>query len=428
MISLNENIVFLSFIAFTIIGLLFKVISFYKRRNSPTITNLIKFQFLYFLCYYSFMIGLMFQGPYVYQRYIDCGMETKQISIIMSTFNIVSSFWGLLVGYFTTMIGHKKMIIFSAFFLGLHAVCRCIGGFKFFVASSFLMGISTASNKVVFEDWLMISLNNRNVPENFHATIQENSALLKLLITLFITPISSNVTKKYGSSGAFLTSSLLFFLSSMIILLFLPNVKKDEIKQKKIGYLQALNVISKSIIQSKELLCLLAGDFFYNVYLLLYTPKWVGIHQINKKEKLPLSQISSANSIALMVGAQIFSLFINKFSYKFTLFVNFGIYVISIYCIILFYNNKNFVFFFYMISSICDGGAGMFLRILRSRIYPKEVRSYILGFLRVPTSLTVSFILILLNNASILTILKTSSLFLTLTVLISFILFFMEKQ
>lgn len=428
MTSLRADFVMAAFAGCTAVGIAFKAVRVWRRRKETAGAKAGKFQLLYFLCNYAYMIGFMFQGPYVYQRYIDCGLAQKQISIVMSTYNIVSSCWGMFVGYLTNVCGHRLMIVVSAVLLGMHAVCRCIGGFGMFVAASVLMGIATASNKVVFEDWLMLAMSSREIPESLHAVIQENSALLKLVLTLLITPVSSMVTERFGSSGAFFVSAIMFFVGAVIIMLFLPNVKKNDVKKKRIGYGQALKMISKSVWQSKELMCLLAGDFFYSVYLLLYTPRWVGIHQVEKKEKLPLSQISSANTMALMIGAQFCGAFINRFSYKFTLFANFVIYVISLYCIILFYDDKNLVFLFYMISSICDGGSGTFLRILKSRIYPKDVRSYILGFLRVPTSLAVSFILIILNDASILTIIKVSSFFLTLTVVMTFLLFVMEKR
>jgi MFS family permease len=163
------------------------------------------------------MAGLTFQGPYVYQRYLDSGIEPAKISLIMSTFNIVSSFWGFLVGHAADRLGHKKLIIVSACLLSFHGTLRYIGGFSFFVLASAVMGISTASNKVVFEDWLMTELQSPDAPELSLVTVQENSALIRLLLTLALTPISAKLTREFGSNSAFAVSSLMFFTSAFII-------------------------------------------------------------------------------------------------------------------------------------------------------------------------------------------------------------------
>ena len=56
------------------------------------------------------------QGPYAYPRYLESGMQPEQINIIMSTFNIVSSIWGLFVGYALDFFGHKRLIIIQQYF------------------------------------------------------------------------------------------------------------------------------------------------------------------------------------------------------------------------------------------------------------------------------------------------------------------------
>ena len=153
MIALNHNLVLFVFLLTTAIGLAGK---FYKWCKRDTVSDklLTKLQIRYFICYFSFMSGFIFQGPYVHQRYHETGMTPDQINNIMSFFNIVSAFWGFFVGAFCELLGHKMLIILSAIMLGSHAVCRVIGGYKLFCLASILLGLSTASNRVVFEDFL----------------------------------------------------------------------------------------------------------------------------------------------------------------------------------------------------------------------------------------------------------------------------------
>lgn len=358
-----------------------------------------KFQWQYFICYFSFMNGLTFQGPYVYQRYIDSGLEPQQISVVMSTFNIVSAIWGFCVGYATELLGHKQLIIISAMFLSLHATFRYIGGFWYFVAASALMGISTASNKVVFEDWLMSQLRQPDAPKLAQATIQENTALIRLLITLVMTPVSSSVTKQFGSGSAFCISALMFFTSALIIAVFMNENRGAEVKVRKSGYLGALRSIFDRFRSSNVLRLMLLLDFAYNVFYLLYSPRWLAIHQIEKKERLPLSQMSSTSSVALMNGAQLFGIMLQYVSPQVSVIVEMFMYLLSILGIIIGYSNKNIVYLCYVFAAICDGGLGTSLRMLRGSIYPDDVRGYILGFIRIPTSLTVSFVLFLAKAA-----------------------------
>ncbi|OHS95093.1 major facilitator superfamily transporter [Tritrichomonas foetus] len=426
------------------------------------------FQFRYFLCYYTFMAGLNFQGPYVYKRYLDTGISQDEISVIMSTFNIVSSFWGLVIGYVQEMFGHKRLIILSAMLLSAHATFRFLGGFRNFVISSVLMGVSTASNRVVFEDWLMIMLQNPEAPKLAQATVQENSALIRLFSTLIMTPLSAKLTHHFGSASAFATSSVMFFASAAIMSVYLDDPKsstesskstnanssssndnkkaekvekiasdknenknenKTDIKKRqKMGYANALKSIYHSVRSSPELSILLLCDFAYNVFTLLYGPRWLAIHQITKKDTLPLSQMSSTNSVALMNGAQILGAVLQLFSTRLSLFYGFFMYVVCISAILIFFSNKNLVYTFYILSAMCDGGLGTIFRMLRSSIYPRDTRGYILGFLRVPTSLTVSLILMLFKGKDVRYFMFLCVVFLSLSTVLSFILYQKEKK
>lgn len=398
-------------------------------------------QFRYFLCYYTFMAGLTFQGPYVYQRYLDSGITQEQISIVMSTFNIVSSIWGFAVGYFTEILGHKKLIIISALVLSMHATLRFMGGFWCFVLSSALMGVSTASNRVVFEDWLMTVLQNPEAPDYAQATIQENSALIRLFSTLVFTPLSARLTHHFGSASAFAVSSLMFFTSAVIISIYLDdprllekNEKDDDrnsntSKKKKIGYVNALKSIFQNLRSSPELSILLITDFASSVFTLLYSPRWLAIHQITKKDKLPLSQMSTTNSVALTNGAQIIGALFHLFSSPRPMFfISFLLSLIFVSMILLFYSNKNIVFTVFILVAVCDGGNQTIFRMLRGNIYPRDVRGYILGFLRVPASLSVSLLLMAVKGKDVRYIISLCCGFLSLCVISSFLLYRREKK
>lgn len=388
------------------------------------------FQLRYFICYYTFMGGLTFQGPYVYQRYLDSGISQSEISIIMSTFNIVSSLWGFAVGYFTEILGHKKLIIISALILSMHATLRFMGGFWCFICSSALMGISTASNRVVFEDWLMTMLQSPEAPEFSQATVQENSSLIRLFSTLIMTPLSAKITHHFGSASAFAISSLMFFVSSLIISLYLDdpqtllnNKSTENNQKKKIGYLHALKSIFASIRTSSILTILLVIDFSYNVFTLLYSPRWLAIHQITKKDKLPLSQMSTTNSVALTNGAQIIGALLQAITTpQSSFFYSFLLSFVFISSILIFYYDKNIVFSLFILAAVSDGANQTIFRILRSNIYPRDVRGYILGFLRVPSSLSVSLILMLLKGRDVRYIMTACCGFLFICTLLSLVL------
>ena len=377
------------------------------------------------------MAGLTFQGPYIYKRYLDAGMTQNEISIIMSVFNIVSSFWGFFVGYFQEILGHKQLIIISALLLSIHATLRFIGGFRNFVLAAAVMGCSTSANRVVFEDWLMTVLQNSNAPPLAQATIQENSNLIRLFSTLIMTPLSANLVSNFGTSSAFIVSSLLFFTSATIISIFLEDTKQlgsDGKKREKIGYIQALKLIFNSIKSSKELVLLLLIDFSYGVFLLLYTPRWLAMHQITKKDSLPLSQMSSTNGVALMNGAQILGAILQYMSTRVSILLSTILYTLSILLIIFFFANKNIVYTFYIISALCDGGFNTVLRIAKLNVYPREIRGYILGFLKVPTSLCVSLTLMLLKGKDVIYILYACLSFLILCSISSIFFYKFEKQ
>lgn len=442
-ISLSPKYVTILFITLSFWCVFLKVRKWMHAEKS-TSKWLNSLQFRYFFCYYSFMAGLTFQGPYVYQRYLDSGITQEQISIVMSTFNIVSSIWGFAVGYFTEVLGHKKLIIISALVLSMHATLRFMGGFWCFVCSSALMGISTASNRVVFEDWLMTVLQSPEAPDFAQATIQENSALIRLFSTLIMTPLSAKLTHHFGSASAFAVSSVMFFTSAVIISIYLDdprlmekyekeenqnNATNNNNKKKKIGYFNALKSIFQSIRSSPELSILLIIDFASSVFTLLYSPRWLAIHQITKKDKLPLSQMSTTNSVALTNGAQIIGALLQLFSSPRPMFfVSFLLSFIFVALILVFYANKNLVFTVFIIVAICDGANQTIFRMLRGSVYPRDVRGYILGFLRVPTSFSVSLLLMMVKGKDVRYIISLCCGFLSICVILSFLLFRKEKK
>jgi MFS family permease len=133
-------------------------------------------------------------------------------------------------------------------------------------------------------------------------------------------------------------------------------------------------------------------DVCYNVFYLLYSPRWLSLHQLDKKEKLPLSQMSSTVSVALMNGAQIFGAILQVVAPKpaaasrKVLFAGFLAYASALGVMLLVFQNKNFVYAAYVFAAVCDGGLEPVLRMSRSSIYPRDLRGYILGLLRVPNS------------------------------------------
>jgi MFS family permease len=398
-VHLNSTFVFTVFMLSSIVAVSGKLISWFRREQTKS-AWLTQLQIRYFVSYYAFMSGLTFQGPYVYQRYLDSGLNSAQIGTIMSTFNIVSSLWGLFIGYAIDLLGHKRLIILSAMFLSIHASLRYAGGFWSFVVGAAVMGLSTASNKVVFEDWLMNELQAPGAPDQklSQAIVQENSALIRLISTLVMTPISAKVTHLFGSSAAFCISSLMVFTSIGIIQLCMQDWKPIDSAKPRQGYFQSIKAIVVAIRGSKELLLLLLVDFCYNIFFLIYSPRWLSIHQIDKKEKLPLSQIGNTNTIVLMSGAQIFSAVLAAFAAKTSVLIGFVVYLISVVGIYVFFPNKNCVYFFFVCSGIADGVIGTAMRVARGLIYPREIRGYILGLLRVPSSLCVSAVIFMLKG------------------------------
>jgi MFS family permease len=368
------------------------------------------------------MLGLTFQGPYVYQHYLDSHIDPSTITVIMSSFNVVSSIWGFAVGYVSDHLGHKKVIILSAFLLSIHATFRYIGGFWFFVMSSCVMGISTASNRVVFEDWLATQLQTPDAPELSYVTIQENSAVLRLFLTLASTPISTRVTDRFGTSGAFCVSALMFFTSALIISVFMNDTRQGEGRRKKMSYGESIRAVWEAVRGSRELVFMLLIDVSYNVFYLLYSPMWQSIHQIDNKEKLPRSEMSSTSSVAAVNGAQILGAVLQWFAPRSALFGGLLFYTFAVANILVVFSNKNSVYFSFILAAICDGGLETIFRLSRAAIYPREVRGYILGLLRVPNSFLVSGIRMMLRKYQVTAIIAMCSMFLALATLLAFVL------
>lgn len=221
MIKLDSTLVLSVFILMTLIGSISKLIKWYKVRQIKD-NYMIKLQSYYFICYFSFMAGFIFQGPYVHHRYHEVGMSFNQIDNIMSLYNIISAIWGFFIGYVCELIGHKKLIILSALLLSLSSFCRFWGTYFSFLAASVLMGISTVSNRVVFEDWLAEQLEKNNAPKESQAIIKENSSLINFCLNVLLGQISTFVTTRLGAKASFLGSTALFFSSSILIFFMMP--------------------------------------------------------------------------------------------------------------------------------------------------------------------------------------------------------------
>jgi MFS family permease len=394
------------------------------KAGSPWLTSL---QIRYFACYHSFMVGLTFQGPYVYQRYLDSGIEQPQIAIIMSTFNIVSSLWGFAVGHAAKRLGHKKLIVLSAAFLALHATLRWAGGFFQFVLAAAVMGVSTASNKVVFEDWLLSQLQSPEAPQLALVTVQENSALIRLILTVISTPVSAALTQKFGSGAAFAVSALMFFTSALVNTCYLADLTATT-KPQKAGYLQSLKAVYDAVKNSRELLIMMLIDIFYNVFYLLYSPRWLSLHQLDKNEKLPLSQMSTTSSVAPVNAAQLIGAILGmagqraEGAARHAMAVTFILYVAALGAILAVFPEKNWVYIAYICAALCDGALEPVLRLSRGSIYPKEVRGYILGLLRCPNSLIVSGILLHVRSKSVTVLLSVAIGFISCAAVLSVVL------
>jgi MFS family permease len=397
------------------------------RMAKATSAWLTSFQMRYFVCYFSFMFGLTFQGPYVYQRYLDSGLEQPQIAIIMSTFNIVSSLWGFVVGHATKRLGHKKLVVLSACLLGLHAILRWAGGYFQFILASAVMGVSTASNRVVFEDWLLTHLQSPDAPPLSLVTVQENSALIRLILTVISTPVSAWLTGRFGTGAAFAASALMF-LSSALINSFLLSDANATTKAQKVGYFQSLKVVYDAVKSSRELVIMMLIDIAYSVFYLLYSPRWLSLHQLDKNEKLPLSQMGTTSSVAPVNAAQLLSAVLGmagqraEGAARYAMAVTLLLYLASLGAILAVFPEKNFVYIAYICAALCDGGLEPVLRISRGSIYPRDVRGYILGLLRCPNSLIVSGILLLVRSRPVTVLLKVAIGFMSFATFLAIVL------
>ena len=424
MISLDHNLVLVIFLVTTTVGMVGK---FYKWCKRDTVSDklLTKLQIRYFVCYFSFMSGFIFQGPYVHQRYHETGMTPDQINNIMSCFNIVSAFWGFFVGSFCELLGHKRLIILSAIILGSHAVCRAIGGYKLFCLASILLGLSTASNRVVFEDFLADQIEEIGSPQGAQNIVKENSALLNLIISVATTPISQAISSQYGAKSAFIGAALLFFSSSIVILILMPKFSRT-IEHRKLGVLGGIQGIFSSM-RSFDFSIFIIIDFLYQFFGLLFNPRWTAFHKVERNEKIPLSQISSTYSMSFVNGAQILGIALHLFTVTGALFSSIFFFFTSAAAMYYFYDNKNILFISYVFASMCDGSVNSSMWTLRTQIYPGELRKHLLGILRVPVSFAVTFVLQLMKGKDNLPVLLLCcGVLLALTVL-SFILLIHKK-
>ena len=390
MISLNSNLVFAAFIATTVIGLSAKIYKWFGRKEHSD-QALTKLQIKYFICYFSFLAGFIFQGPYVHQRYHETGMTSDQINNIMSCFNIVSAFWGFFVGYFCELLGHKLLIIVSAINLCLHAVCRAVGGYYYFCIASILLGVSTASNKVVFEDWLADQIQELGNPKGAQAIVKENTAIINLVLNIAMTPVSQFISQKTGAKGAFVGAALLFLSSALIIFIMMPSFSKKT-ETKRLGYFGAMKGILRSF-GTFEFALFVVLDFLYQFNGLMYNPRWTAFHKVEKKEVIPLSQISSTCSMSLVNGAILCTMITAHLSTQVGLSLSLFGFLSSASVMYIFYANKNALFLAYIGAATADGSINSLMWTLRSQIYPSELRKHLMGILRVPVSFTVTFVL-----------------------------------
>lgn len=394
MIPLNADLVFYVFITTAAIGAVAKLYKWRKVSQSHD-SFMTRLQIKYFICYFSFLSGFIFQGPYVHHRYHEAGISNPQIDNIMSTFNVVSAIWGFFIGYICELFGHKNLIILSAILLGASAFCRYIGTYTSFLLASLLMGVSTASNRVVFEDWLAVQLEENKAPKESQAIIKENSALINFILNLVLAPVSTQITTKFGSKAAFLGSTILFGTSATIIFLSMPRFTRNV--DKNVGLFGAGKEIVKNL-KNFEYAIFLAIDFLSGMLLLLYNPRWTAFLKIDKNDKLPFSQISNTASISSMNGAQIFAAAITFVTSSAGLTGSFFSFSIAVSMMYMMYENKTMLFIAYVCAAMSDGAVNSGMWIHRTEIYPSNIRKHLMGVIRVPQSLIVTLILQLMKG------------------------------
>lgn len=382
-VSLNHDLVFCVFVVLSLLVLAIKTYKFCRvKTNNDQRIKLI--QRIYSICQVSFVSGFIFQGPYVYQMYQEKSLSSSQINNIMSVYNLTSAICSLFVGFLCEVMGHKGYILISAVILGMSSLCRYYGTYASFATASFLLGFGTASNRVVFEDWLTHQVKSNNISHDSIAAIRENNSFISLIVNTFFTSLSKEVSSSQGIGMVFLYSSLLFGVSFFMVLFLMNNT--SIVSTERMSFLNVFRKISKGA-RSYSFILLLLIDLLYQLVCLLYPVRWTSYHKVSKDETIPLSYISTTVSICSTIGAQIVTSCINKTSVETIITSSFIIYSILLINMKFLFYNKNVVFLIFCLTSIIDGVVSSCISIMRSFAYPDNVRKYLMGYIRVPVSL-----------------------------------------
>lgn len=377
------------------VGLAVKLLKIcFSQRSSPL--ELKKILIRYFLCYYAFSLGFSIQDPYVMQRYLDSNLTSAQISTILITFNLVSAFASLLTGYLLNTIKHRFTIMIAAVLLSCSSFLRTFSDFQSFVVAAALIGVAVPIYKVAFEDW-WIGEQSELQCDSANMIFSENNALINLVMTIIMTFTSSTITKKFGTFIAFKIASPLFLVSIVPIACFFKNRNPLRIE---ITLSESIAVLKRTLVNQPIIYFVFLLDLCYSCFLFICMPRLTQF-MITENIRPPHALVMGSYIVSNLNGAQLISEISNRMA--FTKWIIFGTFVVEIAILLMYFgfDNKITVFTGAVIIGFSDGMLQSMMLVLKQKFYPKEIRGYLMSFLRVPISLIACFIIWFAKNTDL---------------------------
>lgn len=395
MFEISSQIVNATFWIVAICALIIKLGKWIKI-STVSSQDFMKLQIKYFIVFFANQIPIMFTGPFVYQRYVDDGLNLSQIAQIKIVFNLSAAFLSFLAGPVLHAIGHRMVIITSMVCSFICCFLRYYGGVVNFYIGVILLGFSSPMNGVAFSDWFLLEESSIKDCEGSHFIFTENNAVIQLVLSIILTPIADLTHTKFGSEGIFFIAGIMFAIAVIpaAIILKAPSKKKED-KKDNVGYAQAIASIKES--KDSRLKPFLIVDCAYSLIPFIFSPNIVSFF---KGCDIPNASLSGSIVLAILIGAQFLGWFDSVYhtSYIITLYFFFD-FVLMILMVTQ-YDYKLLLYFYVFAFSFCDGGLQSLMLSYKKELYPAQYRGHIMGMVKVFSSILSSIILSIVKKVS----------------------------
>ena len=420
------------------------------------------FQRNYLAVYLLAVFADWLQGPYVYELYVYYGFDKGQISELFVCGFGSSMVMGTFVGGLADKVGRKKMCILYSLLYIIACFTKLVNRYSVLMLGRFLSGISTSLLFSVFESWMVCEHNRRG----FDSTLLADTFAYQTFGNGVVAVIAGLVANTAADSFGYVAPFMMSIIPLIILAILASFTWPENYGNAGLNYFSSLNKAFELIRSDSRLAALGMAQSFYEgalyTFIFIWTPALKTVEEViaeasgdaagadpgerivhstsSGRAAAAASAVQSGQPeytssylgiifavfmICVMIGSSIFRVVLTSSSSgsggggaqgssaqkvaRIPLYVHL-IATAAMGSITLFLSNKLFVYIMFLVFEATTGVFYPSYGMIKSEKIPEDIRSAVMGVLRIPLNIFVVLLLLKFKYLSSETVLSVCTL------------------